>query len=425
MIGRDAAPHFRDYAELHQNEAADLEALGRELAAARDAIGAERAALAMDLARVYLPSLTRDALAEAERRTGFRGFTQRKPLEALEREDNRLVAKVAKLEADEHWTRRDALVGPHGTWTRDLAEAKDLLDPWERDCARFEALEGFLELYLSGYDTPAYELRWWQPGYWRLWAQGDAICQALELADFGDDVRPAYEKVKEPRDKWRGEVERITQNIARVHDHVRQRDETAWRHTNLTSIYLEECQKVLADHIGRADIPLLAAWAGEDRGVLVHLKRLSGLGAKLDILGEMSNEWVTPSRDRAAHAATKFSLKARKFDRPKKAGLHVDMPVGIEEKVEARAARRAKARTYVQRIVRYDQYDRFDLAQPPETWWLHMNDNRRPSVLTPTLASWYARHPDVVVLVDPDWSDARGEAIVVTRAVLAQAGDIS
>jgi uncharacterized protein YijF (DUF1287 family) len=101
------------------------------------------------------------------------------------------------------------------------------------------------------------------------------------------------------------------------------------------------------------------------------------------------------------------------------------MPVGIEEKVEARAARRAKARTYVQRIVRYDQYDRFDLAQPPETWWLHMNDNRRPSVLTPTLASWYARHPDVVVLVDPDWSDARGEAIVVTREVLAQAGDIS
>ncbi len=424
MLGRQAAPVFRRYAGLLEEEVDDLAALDRELSAAHEAVRKERVEVAGLLAAAYLAALTQEALDDAEARTGFRGFRQRKPLDVLPREEKKLRARLVQLEADEAWTRRDALVGPHGAHTRALAEALDLLEPWARDCARFEDLEGFSELVQIGYDTPAFEERWWQPAYWRHWALGDRICEALGMADFGDDVLPAYEKVRGPRDQWRGEADRIQAAIAAVHAHVQERDRTAWRLAHLAELYLDEARNVLAQHIEKADVQLLATWAGDDRGVLVHLKRLSGLAAKLDILDEMRNQWVRPTRDVAAQARGKMLAKAEKLTRPKKAALPVLLPTGFEEKVRRRAERREKARSYVRRVVRYDTYDRFDLAQPPETWWLHMSDNRRPGLFTPGLRAWYDRHPDVVVVVDPDWESGRGDALAATQA-LAATGDVS
>lgn len=424
MLGRVAANEFQTYASLAAEEARGAAALAKELQDAISAVAKERDELAALLARVYLPELSEAALAEAERRTGFRGFSTRKPLDALAKEEKKLQARVIGLEADERWKKREQLAGAHGTYTRALAEAKDLLDPWEKDCQRFEALEGFTELVGIGYDTPAFEERWWQPQYWRHWAAGDRICAELGLDDFGDDVLPAYEAARGPRDKWRAEVARIQQAIETVHEHVRDHDRVVWRLSNLVSIYLEECQKVLAGHLERADVPLLASWAGDDRGVTVHLKRLSGLGAKMEMLREMMTGWLKPTQQALTEAQAKYSAKSIKLARPKKAGIQVVMPAGVPEKMAAQRTRREKARTYVQRIVRYDEYDRFDLAQPPETWWLHIHDNRRPGLFTPGLRTWYDRHPDIVVVADPTWEADRGDALAATGA-LAELGDVS
>lgn len=423
MYGRDAARLYASHTAALAEEIDALDGLDRELAEGVGEIDRERIALCAALAAVYLPALTEDALADAERRTGTRVFSQRKPLDVLPREANKLQGQLVRLEADERWSRREALVGPHGEWTRQLAEAKDLADPWERDCARFEALEGFLELVEVRYDTPAFEERWWQPSYWRHWALGDAICEALGLADFGDDVLPAYEKARKPREKWRREIARIEGNIAEIHAHVQERDLVAWRLANLPDIYLEECRVLLTKHLERADIGLLATWAEGDRGVTVQLKRLSGLAAKREYLDEMRAAWVRPGRETACIARQKFTAKATKLSRPKKARVQVTVPTDFEEKYAAREARREKARALARRIRRFDAYDRFDLAQPHETWWLHMTDQRRPGVFTPQLAHWYDRNPSVVLVALPD-EGATERALAATEA-LALAGDVS
>lgn len=424
MLGRHAANEFRTYASLASEELRDAAALQAELSAAIAAVTAERGELTMVLARVYLPELSEAALAASEQRTGLRRFSARRPLDALAKEEKKLGARVATLEADDRWQKREQLTGPYGTLTRALAEAKDLLDPWERDCLRFEDLDQFLELVNLRYDTPEFQERWWQPEYWRHWAAGDAVCATLGLDDFGDDVLPAYEAARGPREKWRAEVARIQQESAAVHEHVREHDAVVWRLANLAAIYLEECQGGLAKHLDRADVPLLAGWAGDDRGVTVHLKRLSGLAAKIEMLEEMRTGWLQPAHAALALAQGKFSAKATKLARPNKATLEVDMPVGVPEKLAAQRVRRDKARTYVRRIVGYDAYDRFDLAQPPETWWLHMQDNRRPGIFTPGLRTWYDRHPDIVVLADPTWEGERGDALAATGA-MAELGDVS
>lgn len=410
MRGQQAQHLYQQWSDETQLAVADADALNAEITQALLALTTERRAAAADLARLYLPTLDAESLAAAPSRAGFRGFDQRRPIDAMEKERRQLTARLAVMEADERFTQREALVGPYGSLTRAVAEARDLLDPWERECARFEEQLDFLELVDVGYDTPAFTERWWSPSYWRHWAAGDRICEALGLSDFGDDVLPAWEKVRAPREQWRGEVSRIGGQIDSVHGHVKLRDETAWRLENLAMIYLEECQNLLATHLEGADAALLAQWAGDDRALILALKKLAGLGAKLDMLRQMQTDWLAGSRTALAEAAQRHQLKATKLARPKKAALEVVVPEGVEAKLQASRLRREKARASVRRIVRYDRYERYDLGQPSELWYLEIN-GCQPGLFAPRYRAWYDRNPNVGLQYDPEYEQERAEAL--------------
>lgn len=410
MRGAEARELYERWSTEAESAVADADALNAELTQACAAVTGERDAAAAELALLYLPALDAESIAAAQTRSGFRGFEQRRPLDAMEKERRQLTGRIAEMEADERYAQREALVGPSGSLTRSMAEAREMLDPWERECARFEDQVGFLELVELRYDTPEFAERWWSPSYWRHWAAGDRICEALGMADFGDDVLPAWEKVRAPREQWRGEVARIGGRIASVHGHVKLRDETAWRLDNLASIYHNECLEFLGTHLGGADAALLAQWCGDDRAVLLALKKLAGLGAKLEMLRQMQTDWLANTRTALAEAAQRHKLKAAKLARPKKAMLDVIVPVGVEEKLQASAQRRQKARASVRRIVRYDRYDRYDLGQPSELWYLEIT-GARPGVFAPRYRGWYDRNPNVGVQFDPDYEQDRAAAL--------------
>lgn len=56
----------------------------------------------------------------------------------MPRERKTLERELGQLEADERYARREYLVGPNGSVTRQIAETADLLAPWELECQRFE-----------------------------------------------------------------------------------------------------------------------------------------------------------------------------------------------------------------------------------------------------------------------------------------------
>lgn len=422
MNGRDAGTFFADSAVRLESEVEDTERLLEELAEARATVDAEHAATALTLAQAILPDLSDGSLEQAERLTGLRALRQRNPHAAMAKEAARLTARVQELEADERWQRREGLVGPHGVWTAELDEARGFLASWRAECARFEDLPEFRELVDTGYDTPEFSVRWWEPRYWRLWSAGDQVCAALGLADFGDDVLPAYQKAAEPRARWEGEVARIEAKVRGVHELVQEHDRTVWRRDNLPTIYLEEAWQVLAQHLQKADEGLLASWAAGDRAVLVHLKRLSGLAAKREFLEEMARGWARPTLESLRGTQTKFRVKAAKLARPKKWGLDVPVPTDLDQRLGAQAARRQKARDALARMRKFDSYDRFDLAQPPETWWLHFHGGRRPGVFTPSLRGWYDRRPDLVVIADVD---TEADTLLAAGRALGALGDVS
>jgi hypothetical protein len=355
---------------------------------------ADLSAALLGLAAVFLPVLSAEALTDAEEATGCRRFRKLRPLDVMAKEERQLQALLDQLRADERYRRREALIGPHGERTRALAEAEDHLATWEAEAARFEGLEGFVELVELGYDTPSFATRWWEPAYWRAWARGDAICAALQLADFGDDVLPAYLKVRAPRDQWRAEVGRLRAARDEIRALVQQHDEAALRLQHLAAHYLDEARRTLADHLRQADAALIAEWNPEERGVQVLLRAITGLSAKLEGYRELRE---TVGREAAALRTRRqqWAEKSAKLSRPKKAHLQhpeTELRQSEDERLARVAAQRAALLREAEKVDRFTRYGEVKLSTPRELWWSAFT-GRPPGKATPNLQRWTARNP--------------------------------
>lgn len=397
MLGHEVAAHYQrladeagalleQYGELHNSLKLDRSRVADRLGEAR-----------LELAAIYLPRLDHHALLAAETKTGFRGFSRRDPLDAKEKEKHRLEHDIQRIQGTDRYRRREYLVGKEGELTRELAEARSMLEPWERDAASFEDHEGFLDLVDLGYDTPDFAERWWQSSYWKHWARGDAICEALQMDDFGDDVLPAYRKVVKGRTRWRKEVARIEKKVRGVHGIVQAHDQAVARLQDLDGIYLRECHKVLAEHLELADPALLAQWSEGDRGVAMALGKIAGLQAKRDFLADAIQRGLEATMTSLAERRHKYERKVAKYLRNKR--FYARIPEReIDRKFDAKIGklrqRREKLATSSTRVLAFEDYGRFDLADEPELWWWLFSDGKRPPRLTPELRDWYDRHPE-------------------------------
>jgi hypothetical protein len=410
MQGYEAVNHFGEYRQLGRSVIDRVAQLQQRIQADLLTLQESRTAALLELAVAYLPTLEAEPLARAEQLTGFRGFSRRDPLQAMAHESKVLQSTLEKIRADERYARRTYLVGPNGELTRELAERQSMLDTWQLDCDPFETLPGFEELLATGYDTPAFSASWWQPHYWKLWAQGDAICVALGLGDFGDDVLPAYEKVRKPRDEWRGQVEEVTARVNIVHNLVEQHDGIVARTPKLPEIYLAQCQQVLAEFLQHADVALLNDWlgdAGGDRAVLVALRRVAGLGAKIDILEDARDKGLQAQLTAFRERAEKHQRKQSKYQRPKNHYAQLsaaDTDPSFPGKAKKLLADLDKFDTQLDRIHRYDDYGRFDLQQDPELWFVVFTQ-KQPSKFSPGLRNWYQRNPNAAPQYSRDTDD--------------------
>ena len=358
------------------------------------------------LALAYLPELSHAAIDRAQTLTGFRGFARRDPIKALQHETATLQRTIARVEADERYQRRQFLVGPHGEWTRKRQETEEMLAPWREEAAKFESLEGFEALVDLGYDTPAYSVSWVSTRYWRYWAQGDAICEALGMADFGDDVLPAYNKVAAERARWQAVLDEQRARIDEVHELVRTRDQAELRIPRLPELYFESALDMLCEFLEQADLPLLEEWssrdAGDDRPIQMALRRVAGLQAKLRYLREVQQDGVAPALQQMRERRSKYHRKASKYARNKYYGQHFPestQDLKFQRKLQKYEQNIEKMRRLLDRMERYEDYHRFSLANDPDLWWLEMT-GKNPSRFTPRLRGYYERNPSLSVRHD-------------------------
>jgi hypothetical protein len=386
------------------------------------ALEGEVAIAQRELAAIYLPALTDEALARAAKLTGFQGFDRRDPRVAMAQEKKVLQAQLVQLDADPRYQKRDTLVGPAGTLQQELDSSREALAPLQEACEKFETQLGFQELLDVGYDTPSFKEHWWNAGYWHHWAAGDRICKALGMKDFGDDVIPAYKAVAEPRDTMRADVTRLEAEIDAVHSTVQARDQAADRLGRLDEIYLESAQGFLGEHLAHADLALLEQWIGsepEARAVQQGLRRLAGVQAKRKIVEEIARQGVPQVVSDLQQRQQKAMQKASKFQRPKYA--YSSFPASSidpnqQAKLDALAAQNTKLQSRLDSLVAYDDYSRFTLTNDYPLWWMYFFGSPPHRYYTPWLYDYYQRNPGLAVIedttyLDPDPADAVGAAL--------------
>ncbi|CAN0456777.1 unnamed protein product, partial [Ectocarpus fasciculatus] len=187
----------------------------------------------------------------------------------------------------------------------------------------------------------------------------------------------------------------VQEKIDAVHALVQGHDQAVARLQQLPRVYLAESRQLLARHLSMADPTLLTTWAGEDRGIIMGLRKAGGLQAKLDFLDEAIGGVSTFSRDMQARGR-KYTRKATKYRRPKHASRLLS-PRELDQKFPGKVpkylARAEKLGLLADRVLAYDRYDRFDLDNPPELWFYEFTGGKAPSRLTPSLRGWYDRNP--------------------------------
>jgi len=430
VSGSDIAAHYRHQAETLGHLAHSYQQLGAELASKGQVVEEQLKNARRDLAAVYLNELSDRAFARVAQLTGFKGFDRRDPRQARDHERKVLESSITGIEADERFARRDQLVGPVGTLTQELENARTTLDPLEQECLRFENQDGFTDLVNIGYDTPNFSAKWWQASYWKYWSAGDRICKALDMKDFGDDLLPAYRKVSEPRNFMRDEVRRITSQIDAVHDITKQRDQAQARLANLDAIYLAEAQDYLGEHLENADVALLEQWAAAEpdivRPVQIGLRKVAGLAAKRAFISEIAQQGVMPLSAQLSARRQKAEQKAHKFARPKYtyATFGNDMIAhDFEQKMSGLQVQQEKLRKRVDHLVAADNYAGFDLRNDQALWWLYLTQQPPPR-LAPSLFDYYQRRPNAQPLTDPDYVEMNQTTPGEAMATAFAAGDM-
>lgn len=380
----------------------------------------QRRVARQELAAVYLTELSDAAFARVATLTGFKGFERRDPRQAIAHERKSLERAIAQIDADDRFARRDELVGPAGSLTQELENARGTLEPLEQECQKFETQLGFEELVQIGYDTPAFTEKWWQASYWKHWATGDRICKSLDMNDFGDDVLPAYKKVAEPRNFMREELRRIGGQIDAVHELVKQRDQAQARIGNLEPEFLAQARDYLGEHLEHADAALLEQWAQAEpdilRAVQIGVRKIAGLTAKRQFLDEIANNVQRTLMPQLGERLNKANAKATKFGRAKY--MHATFPNNMvnpdmQQKLDALEQQRQKLRGRVDRLVAAENYAGFDLRNDQELWWMYLTQAPPPR-FAPTLFDYYQRRPNAQPLTDPDFVDlgpTPGEAL--------------
>lgn len=425
VSGYQVAEHFRAQATtLDGLIARNRQLLGsvkeRDEQLQRELIEARR-----ELASVYLKALDDANLESVAVLTGFQGFQRRDPRVARDQERKVLQSSLAKIKSDERYAKRDLLAGPDGTLSQELKQNAETLAPLQQECDRFESLEGFSELISVGYDTPGFQEKWWHASYWKHWAAGDRICKTLGLNDFGDDVIPAYNKVAEPRNFMRGEVERIQKQLDEIHALVQQHDQMSDRLAHLDEAYLAEAQDFLGEHLMNADAALLEQWAqGKPeilRAVQMGVRKIAGIQAKRSILTDITQSGVPQTMQQLEERRAKAYQKYNKFSRPKHYSAWFDdrlVSDGFDDKATAMRAQMDKLDRKLDALIANQSYAAFNLNNDPYLWWWYFMESA-PSRYAPHYYDYYQRNPQFNVATDPNFLDISDRSQDVARAYAA------
>jgi hypothetical protein len=404
MEARQVALHFARRERQAGTAARWFEALHRRCAEARRAVEDQRRRAAEALAAACLPALDPEALVRCRRLSGYEGFVDCDPHRGLLLERRRLERSVARVEADPRWQAREHTTSTAEANAEARRETLEMLAPWEEECARFERLDGFQTLLGCGYGTADFALRWWQPEHWSAVRLAESLARSLGMADFDDELLPAWRHAEAQRAWWRRTLAELDAELEILRALEAERAAALERLAGLEDAILAEARTRLAEHLVDADAASLARRLDDEAGdasdtveVRRALRRLACVEARARFLAELEHDGLEPLiaelRARAgtwAESASAARGAARRRARISDAALAPD----FDAEFKRHDARRRRLEAMIDTLERFDDSDPFALGNPWRLWWIEIFGEARPPRALPRTRRWLKRHPE-------------------------------
>jgi hypothetical protein len=390
---RQAAHARRDEIEA---ELAEVRRLQERHEAERATLAAQRAEVLARLAAAVLPGLNEAAFERAARLTGFVAGRQQDPIAAMQAEARALQERIAAIEADERYVKRELLAAPRtGELQLKIAELEEFRAPAAEVVAR-GAHPRFRHLLDVGYGTDAYKVPFWRLSYYRDWKAGDEIVAEWPGKETFAAVREEYLTAAESLATFDASLAPLRQQVADIAGLEQDLADKQQLLETLPDRHLGAWRQRLVDHLQSLDPAWLADRLAGEQDVELLFKQADGLLKKAEYLDAVAGRQAAEHRAALVEEDRALKRDLDKLARPKNAGRQFP-----DDKFQKRFVDRpARMRKLWQRTSRtYDTvyvFDRWDRGRLVDDflWWDLMTDGRLDGNFIPDVQRFHTGHPD-------------------------------
>lgn len=378
--------HFQEKARRRLEELqSELDSLGPITSSNAVAqVEKARRAVEVELGLALLPDLSEPSCRRAARLTGFLGITADPPAVALEAERQALTARLATIDADERFQKREHLAHPD---TGELVQRKEELLahrlPFTEFTSRCEAHARFRHLIAVGYDTPAYAVPFWRSAYYQDWKAGDEVVELFperssdERALRFADLRATWLDHLDSITALNASLHSVESDLAAISTLTRVHAQLGLELAALPGKHLDLWRERLISHLRALGLENLDPALETEPAIARLLKALDGLDHKARYLESVATEARALAKALTDEKA-KLAADLAKSQRPKAAGTTFD-GAAIQKRFVERPTKfrtRISNLTEVHTTVRH--YDDWSAARIGQQllWWDVMTDGR-------------------------------------------------
>lgn len=391
--GREVAQWASEAADAYADERNHLVDVGDLLAATLEQLAPRELQAWEQLTVTLVPDLVPAHLDWAAHLLHLPALAATQVLARMAEDRQAIAAELASIETNPDYVEREQRINEADIR---IAELDRTLEPLRSALIPLEQEPMFATLISAHYDTPEYATPWYELAYYRHWKHGDLIVERhgeprglptfAALRERWEHERAARETLEAELQPWfaqRRRSETLIERRAHLHTQLDSLESRHWArtralvHEHLCALDHEDLLKLLATY----EPGLYAA------------KRIAGLAAKRHYLASIRSEWIDKPR---AEIELKLA-KARRATRKYRGHHHADAwhnGDALRRKFaiphEAWAKRRRNTTTACDRIIAFDRYDDYDLAQGV-IWWHLMTCGEVKARFIPEVGHYYAQ----------------------------------
>lgn len=382
-----------------QQQIARFDTLLADYDAKTSDLRARKSQAVMAITRRLLPEFSNDGAARLARTLGNTAVAGLHA-EYL-REKEQLGKRIAAIEADGKFQKRDYLLAPGtGVISSQIAEVEPMYEEASSYCAALENKRRFSELAARRYGTPDYPhrglLRFFNTEFLQDWRNADVIEEAMQGKPFAE-ILEQYDDAKNRRMVFGQTIAELRAQQAEIEGLAAEHDEKQRLLTTTDERYMLRAASFTGEWLRGAPPAEITAMLSAAGAETDEAQRADGLEHQIDYIRGLA-EKVTADRNALVEKSAAITQEAMRYKADPHRFRNKRWEQGSFSRKFTRDAGRydklyGKYERTGETIYVFNDYGRGSMLGD-FLWWDVMTDGRLDGNFIPEVNEYYASHPD-------------------------------